>query len=421
MAKLATLTDDFEDGVINPVLWSADPGVAESGGHLTITPSVAAPVIRSIATYDAVASAVVIHIPIVTATGTTGTLATGAYLRKDANNAVSITKQSSDVYCLKQVAGVTTAVATFAYNASTMAYWRMRESAGLFYWETSSDGVAWTNRFNTTVATNLFPLTSVWLGLYTAYSGIESSPGNAQIYSVNQGLLITASGTSTSSGSVSLLVKHTLSASAASTSSGSAAIAIHTGVMAMTGDAVSTSSGTASFITLAPGEMTASGQSFSTGSVSFHINYVLTAVGQSFSTGSAFFTVTTPPVDPSTFQYYTFEPPVAYDNPPTLPNPRPRYINAYARWQRGQARGRSVLKNSGVYTVVNTPTVEQTLLADIYYAGGHIYTVDQEEANALSAAGFTVTPIGPPISGLCIYPEETLFPSSTLHPQHCSS
>lgn len=85
-----------------------------------------------------------------------------------------------------------------------------------------------------------------------------------------------------------------------------------------------------------------------------------------------------------------FEPPIAYDLPPTLPGAR-GVINSHARWKKGQRRGRSVLKTAGVYKTVDSPTVDETKAADIYYAGGHIYEVSDAERLALEAAEYTVT------------------------------
>lgn len=43
-----------------------------------------------------------------------------------------------------------------------------------------------------------------------------------------------------------------------------------------------------------------------------------------------------------------------------------------------------------MYQIIDTPTVDQTLAADIVYMGGHIYPVTEEEAASLIAAGFTI-------------------------------
>lgn len=113
----------------------------------------------------------------------------------------------------------------------------------------------------------------------------------------------------------------------------------------------------------------------------------------------------------------TFEPPVVYDIPPTLPGIEHRHANFLARWYNNRPRGRSVLKltaaTPGVfpsltlfpdetlfpratagessYVIVDTPTSDQMDAVAFTYQGGHIYTVTEEEAFELTAAGFTVT------------------------------
>lgn len=51
-------------------------------------------------------------------------------------------------------------------------------------------------------------------------------------------------------------------------------------------------------------------------------------------------------------------------------------------------RGRTVLKESGVYTTVDLPEADRIAAADAVYLGGHIYDVDATEAAALTAAGY---------------------------------
>ena len=62
----------------------------------------------------------------------------------------------------------------------------------------------------------------------------------------------------------------------------------------------------------------------------------------------------------------------------------------YARWRPSGPRGRSVLKNNGVYTTLDGPTVDQVNSADIAYLGGHIYEITDAEAAALTAAGYSI-------------------------------
>ena len=57
-------------------------------------------------------------------------------------------------------------------------------------------------------------------------------------------------------------------------------------------------------------------------------------------------------------------------------------------WYTHITRGLTVLKTAGVYTTVDFPRQEDCDGADICYLGGHIYTVDDTEAAALTAAGY---------------------------------
>lgn len=104
---------------------------------------------------------------------------------------------------------------------------------------------------------------------------------------------------------------------------------------------------------------------------------------------------------------YIFEPPIAYDNPPTLGDVR-RVVNSHAKFKPGQARGRSVLKVNDTfpwlwlfpditlypaeiyYITIDTPTIDQVNAAMAAYLGGHIYEVSALEAESLISAGYVV-------------------------------
>jgi hypothetical protein len=53
-----------------------------------------------------------------------------------------------------------------------------------------------------------------------------------------------------------------------------------------------------------------------------------------------------------------------------------------------QKRSTSILKTGSSYVEVPGPSDEQITAADIAYLGGHVYTVDDTEAAALTAAGY---------------------------------
>lgn len=415
MAKTSTLIDDFSDGVIGGI-WSTTGTVTESGSRARLTPTTSFSFLRSATTYDLTASFVVGHIPVATSNGTTTTLQSGMAITRDADNQAAIRKISDRLECVKEVAGVATVVYTTTYNSAVHVYWRMRESAGIFYWDVSASGTSWTNLFSTTISTNLFPVNSVYIEFFAGWSsGFEASPGTLQIESVNAWLTLTASGASTSSGNAQLLIRHAVTASGASTSSGSAAITIPPlTAHAISGSGASTSSGT-SAIVIIPAvastlQISASGASTSTGTASIFLAGDFTASGLSTSNGNASISIVHISSAPKTF---TFQPPIVYDVPPTLPgDPR----NRLAKWYNNRPRGRSVLKltdattalypsnalypsdslfplittGSDTYMIVDTPTVDQMAAAVFTYMGGRIYNIDADEANSLLNAGFAV-------------------------------
>lgn len=83
-----------------------------------------------------------------------------------------------------------------------------------------------------------------------------------------------------------------------------------------------------------------------------------------------------------------FEPPTVADVPRVLPDTTgPGYW--LFRHFSPLLRGRSVLKaHDGTYTTVDTPTGDQIDAASVAYIGGHIYEISDDEAAALTAAGY---------------------------------
>jgi hypothetical protein len=82
----------------------------------------------------------------------------------------------------RRVAGTNNDTST-TYNATTHKWLRLRESAGTVYWDTSTDGVTWTNRrLNATGLT----LTAVTVYMNGAVSSTAvSNPGSAIFDNIN--------------------------------------------------------------------------------------------------------------------------------------------------------------------------------------------------------------------------------------------
>lgn len=420
MAKISTLRDDFEDGVIDAVLWSTSGSVSETGGKLVITPASlgVSSFIVSNTGYDLTNSSLTLRIAAVTANGFSGTLESAFYTYVDSTNLIFFGKKGSLLQFGYVVANVESIIANTPYNSSSHAYWRIRADASNIYWETSSTGTGTFFIQATQNISAIFPVNTVGVLAYAEYNGAEPAPGSFQIASVNPAQQLAFSGASTSSGSLSLLQLHTLTFSGASTSSGSLDWTIPpASVYSMTFSGASTSSGFLSFFTLSPGDLAFAGSSSSNGSLAFTVVTALQFNGASFATGSLTLTVRDRVIDPDEpIQYYYFEPPVVYDRP-GVHSRTPRRVRQYAYYDNHSlgATGVSVLKLDGVYQSIQTPTVDQIARAEYVYQGGHIYTIPWWEADGLANAGYPVTIIPLPVP-TCPYPGNFLFPDEALYP-----
>lgn len=89
-------------------------------------------------------------------------------------------------------------------------------------------------------------------------------------------------------------------------------------------------------------------------------------------------------------QTYPGYAPRAIFSPPTVLR---RYDTTHRLFSRKSLpTGLTVLKSPlGSYTQLEHPTPEQIDAATVCYLGGHVYEVDDVEAAALTAAGYTVT------------------------------
>lgn len=94
-------------------------------------------------------------------------------------------------------AGVSSTPFTATYNASTYAYLRIREAGGSIYWDSSVDGLIWTNRW-TWVKT--IDVSLMFVILQAGYYGTEPTPGTVYIDDLN--LPVTARISKNSTGSL---------------------------------------------------------------------------------------------------------------------------------------------------------------------------------------------------------------------------
>lgn len=183
MAATSALVDSFKATSINAVLWSqftsgsATMSYTATGAIVNFPASSTASTdgdITSQTSYDLTGSyafAEIITVP------SAATLADASFTLMNGNNRLQWQYEAGTLYAQKIVAGVQTNIFSVAFNASTHAFWRIREASGITYWDTGSGtvgNVTWTNRFS---VANPIAVTA----LSTNISGIcfraESNPG----------------------------------------------------------------------------------------------------------------------------------------------------------------------------------------------------------------------------------------------------
>jgi hypothetical protein len=134
----STLVDDFQDSIFDSVKWPAVSGSpTETSGKLVLDPNE----IAMSAFYDWRGSSGYIDAAVLP---TVGAAYFGIYSDP---TVITYFEYLPAAGTLGFLGGTP---ATVTYNASTMRYWRHRESGGTWFFDTSSDGTNWTNRSTAT-------------------------------------------------------------------------------------------------------------------------------------------------------------------------------------------------------------------------------------------------------------------------------
>jgi hypothetical protein len=133
--------------------------------------------LSSVASYDLTGSYALMRIVSTSGTGTDNFLRLGS-----GANWLRIIKEDSILYFQQLVAGAQTNVASVTFNATTHACWRIRESAGTTYWETSQDGMTWNVNFS---AANPIAVTSLPVVIAGVAYTTATSPGTFKFNNFN--------------------------------------------------------------------------------------------------------------------------------------------------------------------------------------------------------------------------------------------
>jgi hypothetical protein len=185
MARLHTLQDPFNNSSLTGSLWtqftggSATMGYSSSGGQTNFPATTSSSTDGDLSTpitYDLTNSYFLLNILAIPATGAT-TSSGIIRLQITSANFLSFRFQVGNIVAMKRVASADTDLFTAAWSSSTHAWVRIREVNGSIFWDTSSDGITWTNRWSEVTPIAITGLTVVLGGLS---SGVDSSPGSFQ-------------------------------------------------------------------------------------------------------------------------------------------------------------------------------------------------------------------------------------------------
>jgi hypothetical protein len=150
MALMQTLTDNFNDNVIDVVKWDAwgnaivSGSIVESGGQLNFTSQTTSNYLGCLSNdaYDLTASYAHIELADAGARDITS-FQVFLQLEADANNSVGFFLEGTTLAARKKVATVETSVETATYDPLQHRWLRIREAGGDTFWEVSADGNLW--------------------------------------------------------------------------------------------------------------------------------------------------------------------------------------------------------------------------------------------------------------------------------------
>jgi hypothetical protein len=190
-APVSTLVDSFAGSFIDASLWTVSAAFAgtasEDGGSLNLAPDANSATTRiavdSNSTYALTESSAWVRVPSVVSSGCG--VNNRFALKVDVSNSVSFWFECGTLYSITKVNGVQSIRASVPYSPTSHAYWRIRESAGFVYWDTSADKVAWT-QLASIPDSNLFSLGSLMVEFYAETYAAVASPGVASYSALNQ-------------------------------------------------------------------------------------------------------------------------------------------------------------------------------------------------------------------------------------------
>lgn len=186
MAGFSTLQDMLTATVLNTGLWTqftaasgtcTYSGLGASMNYPTPTSTTNDADIATSTTYELTNDAVFVNVP----SAPSGTNSDANFrLKIDATNYIQWQQEGTTLLGTSVVGGVQTIRINLTYNSTVHRWWRIREgtggqgggTAGTTYWDTSVDGLTWTQRAS---ATNPIAVTALTLQFAAVSFGADSN------------------------------------------------------------------------------------------------------------------------------------------------------------------------------------------------------------------------------------------------------
>ncbi|GAA1888236.1 hypothetical protein GCM10009837_07600 [Streptomyces durmitorensis] len=226
MALLSTLVDTFNDNVIGPNWGNSYGGVSETGGKARI-PCVAGTFAgyQTAKDWTLAGSSAFVQLTLAAAANgaTTEAQTTFNIIQATAGTsiAININTVANTIRFESNVGYTDGSAVSLTYSAVTHLWLRIRETGGTLFWDTSTDGSAWTNRRSistpawvtsavNTVAVEMYSWRNNGSTNYAEWDNFNTAASSAAVYFGSAAL--TADGAQTAAATRSIVVASSLTA-----------------------------------------------------------------------------------------------------------------------------------------------------------------------------------------------------------------
>jgi len=182
---IALVQDDFDNGVLDAT-WTngsnAGIQISETGGELVIdiTPDPTAEVYGDVesAVHTMTDCGIVVHVTQAPVLASGGILA----VTPVSDDRLEMSTSGTDLGFMYWIGGAVTFVGFIPYDPVAHAWWRLRESAGITYWETSPDGKAF--KTEASIPTPM-PVQSMYVALFGDAAASSAAPDEIRFDDLN--------------------------------------------------------------------------------------------------------------------------------------------------------------------------------------------------------------------------------------------